>query len=316
MNKKHLFLALKILIALVVFGGVGWKLYQSWDQIRQFHWEPNYFLLTLSGICYALAYIPAAIYWRYAMQTLGQQPGMYESFRAYYIGHLGKYVPGKAMVLIIRSGLLNHDKTKISAAAASVFVETMTMMAVGAFVAAMIVVFWTRQIEHGHWLTFLTLGIMCGTVLPILPPVFHFVAKKCRIELEGLKFRTLAVGWILNIPVWIMLGISLWLTMLGFGMKSESVMIELPYCTLAVSMAVVLGFAAMIPGGFGVREWAMAAILVPFFTNHPIEGIDSTAMAIVVVAVQRIISILAELAVSATLALKPSKISQPAGNRQ
>ena len=311
-------------------------LYNSWGTIQEHHWNPDYLLLTLAGICYAAAYIPAAIYWRYVMRTLGQQPGIFETFRAYYIGHLGKYVPGKAMVLIVRTGLLNHQRTKITAAGASVFVETMTMMAVGAFVAAVMSLFvlqkaeygdwetltqkaepgswlmlkagpenWlmlTQKIEHGNWLMLLALGTMIGTVLPVLPVVFRFVAKRLKkfnIELEGLRHRTLAAGGLLNLPVWMMLGVSLWLTMLGLGMTSESVLNELPYCILAISCAVVFGFITMLPGGLGTRDIALLMILTPFFTAHPIEGIEAADMALVIVVVQRIISILSELAVSA-----------------
>ena len=306
--KKRLILALKILIVFVVFGMVGRELYKSWGKIPEI--RPNYLLLTLSGICYAVAYIPAAIYWRYAMRTLGQQPGIYETFRAYYVGHLGKYVPGKAFVLVIRSGLLNHERTKITTAAASVFLETMTMMAVGGFVAAAIGVLWFRQHEHvvahGTLLTFLTLGFLCCTVLPIVPPVFHYAAKKCRIELEGLRFRTLAAGWMLNIPVWIMLGGSLWLTMigLGFGMKNPSIVTELSFCTLAISGSIVVGFASMLPGGFGSRELALIYMLSLFFATHPVDGTAPEAIAIAIASVQRLISILAELIVSALLSLK------------
>jgi len=314
MQKKCLIRSLKILIALIVIVGVSWGLYDSWDKIKEIRWEPNYFLLILAGICYAVAYIPAAVYWRYAMQTLGQQPGVYETFRAYYIGHLGKYVPGKAMVLVLRSGLLSRERTKLPVTAASVFLETMTMMAVGAFVAALIAVLWFQQIGHGmqvpnsNKMLLLALGVMCGTMLPILPPVFHFVAKKCRIELEGLRFRTIAVGWALNIPVWFMLGLGFWLTMLGLGVQSNGVFHDVLYCTLVVSMAVVLGFATPIPGGLGAREAAMVLFLVPFFTAHPgmIGETDPTGMAIVIAAVQRFISILSELTASAMLVRKVS----------
>jgi len=304
-TKKHLFAALKILIALVVCGCVGWKLCTSWNEIKEFPWTPNYPVLVLAGICYAVAFIPAAVFWRYAIQTLGQKPGLYETFRAYYIGHLGKYVPGKAMVLIIRTGLLNHEKTKITAAGASVFVETMTMMAVGAFIAALIAAVWFRQTEHGNLPWLLALGVMVGTMLPILPPVFHFVAKrlkKFKVELEGLSFKTLAVGWVLNIPVWIVLGVSLWLTMQGLGVESESVIAELPTCILAVSLSIVAGFVSMLPAGLGSREAVMILILTLFFTTHPIGAIEPSGIATVVVTVHRMISILSELVVSAILA--------------
>jgi uncharacterized membrane protein YbhN (UPF0104 family) len=216
------------------------------------------------------------------------------------------------MVLIIRPGLLNHERTKIPAAVASVFVETMTMMAVGAFIATIIVIYWFRQDGHAspysNWLTILSLAVMCGTMLPILPPIFHFVAKKCppkyRGQLEGLGFRTLAVGWMLNIPVWFMLGTSLWLTMQGLGMQSTAMFHDLMFCTLTVSMAVVFGFVTPIPGGFGARELVILLLLAPFYTRHPqtVADMDPEAMAIAVGAVYRIVSILSELTVSALLA--------------
>jgi len=304
--KRRLFLAIKILVFLAVCLWVSKELYKSWDKIQGIHWEPNYFLLVLSGLCYIVAYIPAAIYWRYVMKTLGQKPGRYETFRAYYIGHLGKYVPGKAMVMIIRTGLLNHERTKISTAAAGVFVETLTMMAVGAFVAALTILLRFQHIEHSQWLTLLALGTMVCTILPILPPVFHFATKKLKkfqIELKELRFRTLAVGWMLNVPVWMMLGFSLWLTILGFGMESKSFFTELSYCTLAISGAIVLGFASMLPGGFVARELVLVYFLGLFFATHPVGDFEPEGLAIVIAAVYRIISILAELFVSAMLAV-------------
>lgn len=317
MNKKYLVAAIKIFVFLVVCGLVFRELYESWNNVKEVQWTPNYLLLVCAGICYAVAFAPAAVFWQYTMKTLGQKPGVYETFRAYYIGHLGKYVPGKAMVLVIRAGLLNHQRTKFSVAGASVFVETMTMMAVGGFVAAAILALWFRHhedvIAHGTWLTFVTLGFLCFTVLPILPPVFRFAAtklKKFNIELEGLSFKTLAVGWTLNVPVWIMLGISLWLTMLGlgFGMKTGSITTELSFCALSISGSIVVGFASMLPGGFGSRELALMYLLTLFFTTHQIEGADPKVVALIVATVHRIISILSELTLSAILAWKPKSV--------
>jgi len=308
-NKKYLFAAIKILIFLVVCGWVGWELHKAWDRIQEVPWVLNFPLLILAGVCYIVAYVPAAIYWRYAMKTLGQKPGRYEAFRAYYIGHLGKYVPGKAMVLIIRTGLITSERTKMTAAGASVFLETMTMMAVGTFVAALtmalIVLSGLHQFEQGNWWMLWVLGIMVGTVLPILPPVFHFVTRKLKkfnIELEGLTFKTLAVGWMLNIPVWLMLGVSLWLTMQGLGIESKSVITELPICVLAISLSIVIGFASMLPAGLGSREAVMILVLTPLVAVHPMGAAAPTAVAIAIVTAHRVMSILAELTISAILA--------------
>jgi len=322
--KKRLILAFKITIVLAVIGWVGWelcKLHDRWDEIREHQWNTNYLYLTLAGICYIIAYLPAAIYWRHVMQTLGQQPRWYETLRAYYIGHLAKYIPGKMGVLVVRVTLLNHKRTKISVAGASVFVETMTIMAVGAFVATLTLLIaiwmdapWLQHFDHFHidWLNpemllLVALGTMICTMLPILPPVFHFITrklKKYQIELEGMKFRTLALGWMLNIPIWIMLGFSLWLTMRGLGMESQSFFAELLFCTAAISVSIVVGFASMLPAGLGAREMVLRHLLILFLISHPVAGLDAPVMALVIALVFRLISILAELAISAVFALQ------------
>jgi uncharacterized membrane protein YbhN (UPF0104 family) len=68
-------------------------------------------------------------------------------------------------------------------------------------------------------------------------------------------------------------------------------------------MAVVLGFATPIPGGLGAREAAMVLFLVPFLMalSTMIGDADPKGMAIVIATVQRLISILSELTVSAIL---------------
>ncbi|MDR0521112.1 MAG: flippase-like domain-containing protein [Planctomycetaceae bacterium] len=314
-NKKNLLFALKIFVILVVCFWICRKLYFAWDVVQKISWQPDYGLLAFAGLCYAAAYIPAAFFWRLSMQSLGQTPGLYETLRAYYIGHLGKYVIGKAFVLIIRSGLLDHSRTTLSASAASVFLETMTMMAVGAFAAAVMVLYCGISVQEysSGFIALAAAGVAAATMLPILPPVLRFaakfVAKKYQDEIGRLRFRTLAVGWLLNIPVWIMLGVFLWLTMLGFGMKSESPLAEIPFCILVASIAVVLGFISMLPAGLGAREVVMALILTQYILQHPIlplpepEKTDpkqwAELQALVIVALQRVISIAAELAVAA-----------------
>jgi len=51
-----------------------------------------------------------------------------------------KYVPGKALVVILRAGLIRSRRVNAVVAAISVFYETLTMMAVGSFLAGAILV--------------------------------------------------------------------------------------------------------------------------------------------------------------------------------
>ena len=56
--------------------------------------------------------------------------------RAYLISHLGKYVPGKAMVVVMRVGLVTPYGARPATAAFATLYETLVMMAAGALIVA------------------------------------------------------------------------------------------------------------------------------------------------------------------------------------
>ena len=53
----------------------------------------------------------------------------------YYAGNLGKYVPGKAMVVLLRTGGLRRFCCPAHVAIMSIFIETLLSMAVAASLA-------------------------------------------------------------------------------------------------------------------------------------------------------------------------------------
>ncbi|MDR2344732.1 MAG: flippase-like domain-containing protein [Planctomycetaceae bacterium] len=313
--KRRLITILKVLIFVAVVVWVVWELNKSWNKICQIEWKADYYWLLFSAVFYFLAYIPTSLFWRYSMWSLGQRPGLYESFRAYYIGHLGKYVPGKAVVVVLRSGLLSRERTSASVAAAAVFLETLTMMASGAFLSALIVIVWFREMENGFWLMLLAVGMAICAGLPILPPIFRKIAKKVGVgksdpaigqKLNGLSFKTLTVGWGLTILTWLFLGLSLWCVVNGVGMKTEPLWINgfelTARFTLASSFSVVLGFVLMMPGGIGVRDFVLAQVLTIYFAGKLDNDMHLAASyAIVVAGVQRLVSILVELLAAAVM---------------
>ncbi|MDR1924088.1 MAG: flippase-like domain-containing protein [Planctomycetaceae bacterium] len=332
-TKRLVVVAIKVLIFLAVVVWVIWELNKSWSKISEIEWQANYYWLVLSAVFYFLAYIPTSLFWRYSMISLGQRPGIYESIRAYYIGHLGKYVPGKAVVVILRSGLLDHSRTSASVAAAAVFLETLTMMSSGAILSALIVLVWFRGMENGVWLMLLAVGMAVGAGLPIIPPVFRMLTKRLvglakkfgvsqkEVDVEqkmlGLSFRTLAVGFGLTAVTWIFLGLSLWGAINGIGIETEPLFSSggapLARFTLAASFSVVLGFVLMMPGGIGVRDFVLAMVLTMYFEEYflakEMSNLDAstlaTSYAIVVAGIQRAVSILVELFVAAAMFKKP-----------
>ncbi|MGL4595668.1 MAG: lysylphosphatidylglycerol synthase transmembrane domain-containing protein [Thermoguttaceae bacterium] len=319
--KSYLILLFKIAIVVATLSWVSVELYRSWDSLQQYEWHPNYWWLFVSILFYIVGYLPGMIFWRYSMQSLGQSPGFYESFRAYYIGHLGKYIPGKAVVVVLRSGLLRRDQTRPSVAAAAVFIETLVMMATGGLLSALIVMIWFQDIKHAFWIVLLSLGLMLISGLPILPPLFRKMAKRLGVgrgdpeideKLKGLKWKTLGIGVIYSSICWILLGISLWATVRGIGLEAPF-WENMARFTLAAALSTVLGFVLMIPGGFGVREVVIAQVLTVYFVHllrqQGYSNVDAAQLAVIqailVGGVQRLITILAELGVSLLVLYRP-----------
>ncbi|MEZ6046842.1 MAG: hypothetical protein R3C11_14940 [Planctomycetaceae bacterium] len=65
------------------------------------------------------------------MRSCGADVPWGAAIRAHYCGHLGKYVPGKALVLVIRTALVKNAGCPPALAALTATCETLMMMGTG-----------------------------------------------------------------------------------------------------------------------------------------------------------------------------------------
>src|SRR5262245_35219306 len=98
------------ILALVLWGGSR-TITSALDDLRQHNWglaqlRPGWVIL--SGVLYLASQLPAGLFWHSVLRSLGQRVTSGRALRAYYIGHLGKYVPGKAMVVVLRAALVGR----------------------------------------------------------------------------------------------------------------------------------------------------------------------------------------------------------------
>ena len=92
-------------------------------------------LLFAGALLYTAAMSCFASYWRQTALDMGGRPGSLEVQRAYFASQLGKYIPGKAWVILIRCALLDNQTTTTPVIIASTFYETLAMMAAGSALA-------------------------------------------------------------------------------------------------------------------------------------------------------------------------------------
>src|SRR5262249_42215369 len=152
--------------------------------------------LVASGILYLLGLAFAASYWYRLLRDLDQRPSVLAAFRAHYVGQMGKYLPGKAWALILRSSIVRGPRVRIGIAVMTSFYEVLTTMATGALLALVFffvqVPDWSAPLdwqELGRLLpragvraaeidpriiTLLAVVLLLPEAIPVIPPVFNW----------------------------------------------------------------------------------------------------------------------------------------------
>lgn len=307
-NRRWLKLAIRIAIFAVVAAGLGHSIAKALGKFR----EENFSLthlhfgwLVASGVLYLLGSVPSWLYWHKAIEAMGGRPSWLASLRAFFIGHLGKYVPGKGMVVVLRAGLVANPTVTKTVAATCVFVETLTTMAVGAVLSAVYIAIAYRD-QRLLLSTAVLSAFFAG--IPILPPIFRRIVLLLRVNrldpdidraLQGINFRLIAAGFLSLTVGWVLMGLSLWCIFQSLPIPPEkmaTVLDVLPQLTAVVALAVVAGFVSMLPGGVGTREFVVMTIITPEY--GPVAGVASAFLL-------RFVWLLAELFVSIILYFLP-----------
>src|SRR5690349_10830333 len=102
------------ILAVVVWGGHR-TIASALEDLKQNNWQLHQLQwgwAVVSGLCYLASQVPCGWFWHGVLRGLGQHPARYAAMRAYFIGHLGKYVPGKAMVVVLRTALIRSPQIK------------------------------------------------------------------------------------------------------------------------------------------------------------------------------------------------------------
>ncbi len=228
----------------------------------------------LAGVLvYMVGMMPAAAAWLQTLRAFGQTVPFWVGLHAYFIGHLGKYVPGKAMVVVLRVGRLAPLGIEIKPTIVSIFVETFTSVAVGAIVGS-IFIFLAPEFPP-RWLVIgAAICIPCSIVF-LLPHTFRAllailakskIGRMPRSVSEAFTWRMMirtcawmALGWMLH-------GTAGWLVLSGIQSTPGLWTFQAwAACVSAVSLGAVVGFASMLPGGAVVRElvitWLLSSIV-------------------------------------------------------
>jgi glycosyltransferase 2 family protein len=285
----------KTAVAVVVLWAVGRHVLRTYADLRgkseSLHFDPLW--LTISGALYLAGLLACAVFYERILRSSSAPIGFLPAWRAYIVSHLGKYVPGKAMVVVLRSGLVVPYGGRASTAAIATFYETLVMMGAGGLVAAIGFAGGSRSetIQLALWgwgpveLSIYRIGAITGLALAlvflivVLPPVFGRVAGLVTLPIPGLgpgafpriTGRLLCQGLFWSSGGWVLLGLSQLAVIRSFdpaGADSVAALGLAPEVIASVALATVAGFVvAVLPGGLGVREGVLMSSLAPTLGN-------------------------------------------------
>lgn len=329
---------LKVLLTVVVLLAVGRQFYRDLQRPDLWQRPPQVGWLLLCAALYLSGLLFSAIFWQRLLAGAGQKPPWFAAMRAYYIGHLGKYLPGKAWGLLLRAGLVHGHGVRISVAAVTITYEVLTTMAAGMVLAVVLFAVlapdtaatldWNvlhelylqqavpEAVRDRRVLVVVALVLLAPLGFVITPRIYNRLLKRLArpfrkrdsTPLPRVTWGALAEGLALTMVGWLLLGASLWAVLQA--VLPEPLPANAPtlgLLTAYLTTAYVAGFLVLFaPGGLGVREFLLTLFLVPGLTEH-CNGNEAEARGFAVLAVLllRLVWTAAELLLSAVLYAVP-----------
>src|SRR5437764_7793790 len=125
--------AVKVVLVAAVVLAVGWQFVGILSKPAL--WEhpprPHAGWLAVAALLYLVGLGFPALFWHRLLRVLGQRPRPLATLRAYYVGQLGRYVPGKVVGLAMRARLLTGPGVGFGVAVLTVVYESLTTIASG-----------------------------------------------------------------------------------------------------------------------------------------------------------------------------------------
>jgi len=278
-TRKLIFAAGKIALVCLVVWGMGRAFRNALTQLQEQDWSlsevrPGW--LVAAALCYTSGQLAPAFFWHRLLRIFDQPAPLFPTIRAWYIGGLAKYVPGKAMVIVLRTALMRRYGVGIAVSTATIFYETLTAMAVAASLSGAILAVILRDKPE---LALMAAGLMLAAGAPTAPPIFKRLARLAGIEraapnmidrLDHLSLGVLAKSWLQIAAGWAMIGLSVLACVLAVGADANCSTATLVGLSIAAAgLSVVAGFASLIPGGLVVRDAVLFELFKPVLGDGP-----------------------------------------------
>ena len=296
----------RLAVAAVFLGVIAVVLAGQWRQAR-----PLLGRLSVPVVAAAWALVLAGIYatfrsWRAVLADLGGRLPHAGAMRVFYLGQLGKYLPGTVWPAVTQMRLGRDYRVPPRASGAAFAVFMLMLIGTGLLVGVPVTPLLGQDAADGYrWLAL----VLPAFALALAPPVLNrAVALSLRVARRPPLPAPLSSGGILRaagwaVVSWLCYGVQVYLLASRLGAEGGALLWL--QCTGAFAAAFVSGpLLLVVPAGTGVREAALLLLL----------GAAVTApVAAVIAVVSRLLFVAGDLAWSGVAVVAAGRALRPPG---
>jgi hypothetical protein len=240
------------------------------------------------------AWTPSVLYWWRLVGRAGYPVPLATIVHAYWAGHIGKYVPGKAVAIAVRCTILKEVGVPLGVSARTAVQETLVSMLLG--LAMLFALFpWLTEVSRWAgllvdrfglvgvraWLYALSIAVVTIAIIvagkSLLAGLVRRLTRKATDDhlptqpTEGMSILE-TTGWAAFISLgWWLHGLALGLVTLAITTDGPGEMLaRWPVWTAAAAAGTTVGFFVLIaPGGLAVREELVVDLTSPLLGGGP-----------------------------------------------
>jgi uncharacterized membrane protein YbhN (UPF0104 family) len=249
-----------LVLGAVAVGFVVRSLARDWPEVSDQIDDADLRWLVVAGLCAIAGMTSIGWGWRHVLRTLGAEPRVGRTVAWYYVGELGKYVPGGVWPVLGRGELARRGGVPRSRAFTSVALSLGMLYLAAMFTAAAFLPFaLARGSGFSPWMLTL-LALPVGVVL-LHHDVLDWLmlrasaATKREIRVEVPRWHDSLLLVARYVPTWLFIGTATYAVC-----RSISADVSYPRMMFATILSWVVGFLAVpVPSGAGIRETVLFA---------------------------------------------------------
>lgn len=278
--------------AALVLGFLAWYLVRHWHEVAAYRWTVQWSRLALASVLVVIVYSGFVLVWRRLLGAFGGSLSVVDAHRVWYLGNLGRYVPGKLLQLAGTAYMARIKGVSPVVTIAASLASQLFVLGGGLVVAAVTL----PELAGDPRIKLAGLSFAMVFALVGLTPIFGMLHRAAlrlarRPELYvPIALRERAVVLVATTSLMAIFGVAFYFFVTAVTTAERDALLPLVGIHAAAYLAGYLAIFA--PGGLGIREGAYALLLAIYVPA-------SVAVAIAILA--RLWVTLCELAVVAVL---------------